>query len=101
MKLLAQSSCAIVLATSQLLAQTAETPRARPTSPVAVHSQAADQKPKTMEDGQQVFQRNCARCHNAPDAFPLSISGTVALHMRIRANLSERQYKALLAFLNP
>ena len=53
------------------------------------------------EAGQQVFQRNCSRCHKAPEALPPSISGTVALHMRIRAGLSEQDYKKLLAFLNP
>lgn len=51
--------------------------------------------------GQQVFQRNCARCHAAPQGFPASISGTVALHMRVRAGLSDKDYKALLEFLNP
>ena len=53
------------------------------------------------EQGQQVFQRNCSRCHKAPEAVPPSISGTVTLHMRIRAGLSEKDYKRLLAFLNP
>jgi cytochrome c5 len=53
------------------------------------------------ETGQQVFQRNCSRCHQAPEALPPSISGTVALHMRVRAGLSEQDYKKLLAFLNP
>ena len=51
--------------------------------------------------GQQVFQRNCARCHAAPEGFPASISVTVALHMRVRAGLSDKDYKALLEFLNP
>jgi len=101
MKLLAAFSSVLVLVTIPILAQTAETAKAPRTPQSSVHSQAADQKPNTMEDGQHVFQRNCARCHSAPDAFPPSISGTVALHMRVRANLSEKQYKALLEFLNP
>jgi cytochrome c5 len=53
------------------------------------------------EQGQQVFNQNCSRCHKAPETIPPSIAGTVALHMRIRAGLSERDYKRLLAFLNP
>lgn len=51
--------------------------------------------------GQQVFEQNCSRCHNPPDGFSPRISGAVALHMRVRANLSEQDYKALLHFLNP
>ena len=51
--------------------------------------------------GQQVFEQNCARCHNAPQGFSSSISGTVAMHMRVRANLSDGDYKALRKFLNP
>jgi mono/diheme cytochrome c family protein len=51
--------------------------------------------------GQQVFNQNCSRCHNAPEGFSPSISGTIARHMRVRANLSEADYKSLLRFLNP
>jgi len=51
--------------------------------------------------GQQVFEQNCARCHNAPEGFSSNISGTVAMHMRVRAGLSDADYKALRRFLNP
>lgn len=51
--------------------------------------------------GQQVFDQNCSRCHNAPEGFSPSISGTIAMHMRARANLSEADYKALRRFFNP
>jgi len=51
--------------------------------------------------GQQVFNQNCSRCHNAPDGFAPTISRTIAMHMRVRANLGEADYKALLRFLNP
>jgi mono/diheme cytochrome c family protein len=54
-----------------------------------------------LDRGQQVFNQNCSRCHNAPEGFSPSISGTIARHMRARANLSEADYKALLRFLNP
>jgi mono/diheme cytochrome c family protein len=54
-----------------------------------------------QDRGQQVFEQNCARCHNPPEGFSPRISGTVALHMRVRANLSDADYKALLHFLNP
>jgi cytochrome c5 len=60
----------------------------------AVH--ATDQ-----ERGQQVFEQNCARCHNAPESVSSKISGSVAMHMRVRAGLSDADYKALRQFLNP
>lgn len=51
--------------------------------------------------GQQVFEQNCARCHNAPQGFSSSISGSIAMHMRVRVGLSDADYKALRRFLNP
>jgi len=70
-------------------------------------SQRRDQKAsqKTGDDvskrGQEVFDQNCSRCHQVPEGFSPSISGTVAKHMRVRASLSEEDYKALMKFLNP
>ena len=64
------------------------------TSPNAVHAANQDR-------GQQVFEQNCSRCHHAPEGLPSSISGTVAMHMRVRAKLSDSDYKALRQFLNP
>jgi len=55
----------------------------------------------STERGQQVFNQNCARCHNAPEGFSPNISGTITRHMRVRAGLSEEDYKALLRFFNP
>jgi cytochrome c2 len=54
-----------------------------------------------MTRGQRVFQQNCARCHDAPQGFPPQISGTILRHMRVRANLSAADERALLRFLNP
>jgi len=51
--------------------------------------------------GQQVFEQNCSRCHNPPEGFSPRISGTIAMHMRVRASLSDPNYRALLRFLNP
>jgi mono/diheme cytochrome c family protein len=51
--------------------------------------------------GQQVFEQNCSRCHNPPEGFSPRISNTIAMHMRVRANLSDADEKALRRFLNP
>jgi len=58
-------------------------------------------RPANGDRGQLVFEQNCSRCHNAPEGFSSSISGTIAMHMRTRANLSEADYKALRRFFNP
>ncbi len=52
-------------------------------------------------DGQRIFEQNCSRCHNPPDGFSPRISGTVVRHMRVRANLSEQDMKALMKFFHP
>jgi mono/diheme cytochrome c family protein len=54
-----------------------------------------------QRDGQKVFEQNCSRCHNAPQGFSPSISGTVVRHMRVRAGLSKEDAQAVLRFLNP
>jgi cytochrome c5 len=55
----------------------------------------------SSDRGQQVFAQNCARCHNAPQGFSPSVSGTITMHMRVRAGLSQADIKALRQFLNP
>lgn len=86
----------LLLAAMSLVAQTnngAPRPRRQPQSKAA----SAEHESR----GQQVFEQNCSRCHNAPEGFPQQISGTIARHMRVRASLSEADYKALLRFFNP
>lgn len=80
-----------------LLAQTGAAPPQAPAKKApaqATHAGVPDR-------GQVVFNTNCSRCHNAPEGFSPRISGTVAKHMRVRANLSEKDYDALMHFLNP
>ena len=87
---------ALLLAAMPLVCQAKKAPAQAPSQPQpkavpAVHS----------DRGQQVFEQNCSRCHNAPEGFSPRISGTIAMHMRVRAGLSAADYKALLRFLNP
>jgi mono/diheme cytochrome c family protein len=76
------------------LGQTPEHKQPKPTKATASSTGNQDR-------GQQVFAQNCSRCHNAPEGFSNRISGTIARHMRVRASLSDADYKALLHFLNP
>ena len=84
-----------LLAAIPLLAQSSD-PSQNPPQASSKAAPASD-----SDRGQRVFDQNCSRCHNAPEGFSPSISGTIARHMRVRANLSEADLKALLHFLNP
>jgi len=86
----------LLIAAVPLLAQTN---RPKPKDQHTPSSKAASSA--AADRGQKVFEQNCSRCHNAPEGFSSSISGTVAMHMRTRANLSEADYKALRRFFNP
>lgn len=86
-----------------LLVAVAATGHAKNSSPQQAQSETSPKVVHTLnpDRGQQVFKENCSRCHNEPEGFSPSISGTIARHMRVRANLSGADYKALLRFLNP
>jgi mono/diheme cytochrome c family protein len=87
--------CLAIGATTGIAQMSSATPQPKP--------QKASQKiPAAGTDrGQQVFKQNCSRCHQEPQGFSPSISGTIARHMRVRAGLSDEDYKALMKFLNP
>jgi len=94
---LAQATIVIcLLAAIPLLAQNSNPPQKPAQQASSAMVQASD-----SDRGQRVFEQNCSRCHNAPDGFSSRISGTIARHMRVRANLSDADLKALLNFLNP
>lgn len=78
-----------------VLAQTTTHPKAKKKETHAAPSSAESTR------GQEVFEQNCSRCHNAPESLPPRISGTVIRHMRVRASLSAADEKALLRFMNP
>lgn len=54
-----------------------------------------------QDPGERAFQANCSRCHYAPEQLRRSVSGTVVRHMRVRANLSADDEKAILRYLAP
>lgn len=87
---------AILLVSLPLAALSNGGPQQSKAAQPAKHAQAA-----SPDRGQQVFEQNCSRCHNAPQGFSPRISGTIVMHMRVRANLSDEDYRALRRFLNP
>ena len=64
--------------------------------PAATHTNNNKQS-----EGGKIFAQNCARCHTPPDGFSPHISGTILLHMRVRASLSAHDEQELLRFFNP
>ncbi len=89
----------LLLAAAPMFSQTANT---TPAQPKPITAQTKSNVAAVHErDGQQVFDQNCSRCHNTPQGFSPRIAGTVARHMRVRANLSQEDEQAILRFLNP
>ena len=61
---------------------------------------SAAQPPKG-KSGEQVFNDNCLRCHTPPMTISPRITGTVIMHMRTRARLSQEDQERLLKYLAP
>jgi cytochrome c5 len=62
---------------------------------------AARPHENTPKGGEQVFMENCSRCHRPPMTISPRITGTVVMHMRVRAKLSREDEQALLRYLAP
>jgi cytochrome c5 len=53
------------------------------------------------DGGEKVFAANCARCHMPPMSITQRVTGTVVMHMRVRARLSQKDEQLLLKYLAP
>ena len=64
-------------------------------------SNATPSAPRRTKGGQQLWSENCARCHNmrSPGAYSSAEWQVVMHHMRVRANLTAEEHKAILEFL--
>jgi hypothetical protein len=80
-----------------LMAQTTGTPAKAPESTQDRKKMATEPK----NEGDVKFAQHCSRCHNAPESFSPSISGTIVRHMRVRASLSKQDEDDILRFLVP
>ena len=70
------------------------------TQDAAKNGQQVKAKTQTS-DGQKVFEANCVRCHNVPETLSPREVRAVVRQMRVRANLSAEDEKALIQFLAP
>ncbi len=77
-------------------------PTAMQGAPAKTHAKQPPNKAAASSDpGELKFRQYCSRCHNAPQELSPRISGTIALHMRVRANLSQADELAIVRYLAP
>ena len=64
-------------------------------------SNVSESIPKLGKSGSQLWSENCARCHNmrSPSAYSDAEWSVVMHHMRVRAQLTAEEHKAILEFL--
>jgi cytochrome c5 len=89
----------VVITGSPVLSQSNK-PVEKP-APSVRNSNPPESPRNAASSGEQKFQQNCSRCHNAPEGFSPRISGTIVKHMRVRASLSEQDAREILRYLNP
>jgi cytochrome c5 len=66
------------------------------------NQQPAAKKTQTAQpDGDEIFTAHCGRCHGAPMSISQRTTGTVIMHMRVRARLSREDEIKLLKFMAP
>lgn len=55
----------------------------------------------TEKSGGQLWSQQCARCHNAPppQAYSDEQWTVIGQHMRVRANITEKEMKAIMEFM--
>lgn len=54
-----------------------------------------------IRDGERLFHTHCGRCHNPPEDLSPREARAVVRQMKVRANLSDKDERALLKFLAP
>lgn len=74
---------------------------ATPSRPPGSSQEQKKARVTRQSEGERKFAQNCSRCHDAPQGFSPSISGTIVRHMRVRASLGKQDEEDILHFLNP
>ena len=85
----------LLLSGAIMLAQKSRTRPDSSTSGTATATQSQS------SGGERVFMANCSRCHTPPMSLSPRITGTVLMHMRVRARLSKQDEQLLLKYLAP
>ena len=69
--------------------------------PSAKAQKTATHKAADSNSGEQRFQANCGRCHQAPESISPREAKAVLQHMRVRAMLSADDERLILKYLAP
>ena len=96
---LSVASIPLILWSALALAQ--NPPAAPPPKPAPPHNAPANAAEALQNRGERAFAANCSRCHMPPQTIPPRITGTVLMHMRVRARLSREDQHAILKFMTP
>lgn len=86
--------CIVAFASLAVASQTAVPHPANSKTTAATQTPAAP-------TGEEVFNNHCGRCHMPPMTISPRITGTVIMHMRVRARLSRQDEQLLLKYMAP
>ena len=50
-------------------------------------------------DPDDAYKNNCVRCHSSVQAYSPEKTETIVMHMRVRANLTDQESRAILDYL--
>ncbi len=90
------ATMAAALLGSALLLYSCATPQEQETQPDTAHAKIPEVAP-----GARLWAENCVRCHNLRplDSYTDSEWEVAVHHMRVRANLTAEEHRAILSFL--
>ena len=60
---------------------------------------AQPRKASKFIDPDDAYKNNCLRCHSLVQAYSLAKTETIVMHMRVRANLTDQESRAILEYL--
>lgn len=87
--------CLVAIASIAVASQTTVPRDANSKTTATTQSQTA------QPTGEEVFNTHCSRCHMPPMTISPRITGTVIMHMRVRARLSRQDEQLLLKYMAP
>jgi hypothetical protein len=72
-----------------------------PTDQASTTQPASPLAPQTAKAGSELWADNCTRCHNVrpPDYYSDAQGDVIVHHMRLRANLTGQEARAIAQFL--
>jgi cytochrome c5 len=91
--------CCLLAPFARAQAAVQPAPQGAQAKPASKTAKASAKLAASNDPGEKKFQQNCSRCHYAPQELSPRISGTVVMHMRFFASLSDADEKAIVHYL--